>query len=80
LGEEEQCCQTNFSSVEDVQNCQNRGGLSQKIESLEDFCTLETVIFGLTSERQLIVRNPDQANPVKKPKPFKNFFSFEFFS
>jgi hypothetical protein len=31
-----QWCQTNFSSIEDVQNYQNRGGFSQKIESIEE--------------------------------------------
>jgi hypothetical protein len=29
-------CQTNFSSIEDVKNCQNRGGLRQKLESIEE--------------------------------------------
>jgi hypothetical protein len=31
-----QWCQTNFSSIEDVENCQNRGGFRQNIESIEE--------------------------------------------
>jgi hypothetical protein len=29
-----QWCQTNFSSIEDIENCQNRGGFRQNIESI----------------------------------------------
>jgi hypothetical protein len=55
-----QWCQTNFSSIEDIENCQNRGGFRQNIESIEErgamvFCTLEMGIFGLFSEGQLTV-------------------------
>jgi hypothetical protein len=32
LSELMQLCQTNFSSIEDVVNCQNRGGFRQNIE------------------------------------------------
>jgi hypothetical protein len=31
-----QWCQTNFSSIEDIENCQNRGGFRQNIESIEE--------------------------------------------
>jgi hypothetical protein len=31
-----QWCQTNFSSIENVENCQNRRGFRQKIESIEE--------------------------------------------
>jgi hypothetical protein len=30
-----QWCQTNFSSIEDIENCQNRGGFRQNIESIK---------------------------------------------
>jgi hypothetical protein len=31
-----QWCETNFSSIEDIENCQNRGGFRQNIESIEE--------------------------------------------
>jgi hypothetical protein len=31
-----QWCQSNFSSIEDIKICQNRGDFRQKIESIEE--------------------------------------------
>jgi hypothetical protein len=63
-----QWCQTNFSSIEDVENCQNRGGFRQK----KITNTLETGIFGLISEGQLsfLIRQIKSKIPLKKQKKY----------
>jgi hypothetical protein len=51
-------CQSNFSSIEDIKICQNRGDFRQKTKSIEGdatvSCTLEKCIFGLISEGKII--------------------------
>jgi hypothetical protein len=61
-----QWCQTNFSSIEDVENCQNREGFRQK--KLTN--TLETGIFGVISEGQLsfLIRQIKSIIPPPKKK------------
>jgi hypothetical protein len=72
-----QWCQTNFSFIEDVENCQIRGGFSQKklISKINVivFCTLETGIFGLISEGKLMVRI--RQIETYNVKLFENIFS-----
>jgi hypothetical protein len=69
-------CQTNFFSIEDVKNCQNRGGFKQKFESIE-----EMLWFSAPLKREnlsLFLGAADSlnlANQVRKKYIFKNIFT-----
>jgi hypothetical protein len=67
-----QWCQTNFSSIEDIENCQNRGGFRQNIESIEELLWFSAPLKG--AYLGLSLRGSWRSGSGKLSQKMKTFF------